>query len=133
MKGLDTNVLVRLLVNDDKKQAAFAARIIEHNPVFISKTVLLETEWVLRYTYDLDSNVILEAFQKLLGLDHITVEDPVNVMQALHWYEDDMDFADALHLATNPRDAIFVTFDKKLLKKMEKLEIATIERKEVAY
>lgn len=50
MIGLDTNLLVRLLTNDNKTQAKYAEKLIEDNPVFIPKSVLLETEWVLRYT-----------------------------------------------------------------------------------
>jgi len=51
MIAVDTNVVVRFLVRDDPKQAARAAELIRDNQIWISKTVLLETEWVLRSLY----------------------------------------------------------------------------------
>ncbi len=53
MVAVDTNVLVRLVTNDHPAQAARAAAVFRAGPVFISKSVLLEAEWVLRYSYDL--------------------------------------------------------------------------------
>ena len=50
----DTNVLVRVLTNDDEKQADLAAEVLSANDVFLAKTVLLELEWVLRYSYEFD-------------------------------------------------------------------------------
>ena len=51
MIAVDSNVLVRFLVLDDAKQAARAAALIRANEIWVSKTVLLETEWVLRSLY----------------------------------------------------------------------------------
>src|SRR5262245_3208526 len=100
MIGVDTNLLVRFLTNDDKAQAQYAAQIIENNSIFIPKSVLLETEWVLRYTYDMSTQIIFNVFEKLLGLPQVTVEDPDCIAQALQWYHHSFDFADALHLAS---------------------------------
>ena len=51
MIAFDTNLLVRIAVNDDQQQAALAEQLIENDEVFISRTVLLEAEWVLRSVY----------------------------------------------------------------------------------
>ena len=51
MIAIDTNVVVRFLVNDDPEQAQRARRLIESEDVFLSTTALLETEWVLRVAY----------------------------------------------------------------------------------
>ncbi len=123
MIGIDTNLLVRLLINDDKAQAKYAAELINNNPVFIPKSVLLETEWVLRYTYDIDPAVILDAFEKLMGLSHITVEDPDCILQTLQWYRSGFDFADALHLASCQRTKKFATLDKDFIKNAKKFNI----------
>ncbi len=120
MIGIDTNLLVRLLTNDDKHQAKYAAKLIEDNLIFIPKTVLLETEWVLRYTYDLNSNIIFSAFKKLINLKSITIEDPACILQALQWYEQGFDFADALHLAACQKLEKFATLDKHFIKKATK-------------
>ena len=126
MIGVDTNILVRLLTNDDKIQAKQAANLIEHNTIFITKSVLLETEWVLRYTYDFESDVILDAFKKLLGLAQVSVEDATSITQALQWYSHAIDFADALHLASNQKTKKFATFDKHFIRKAKRLHIDAV-------
>jgi len=117
MIAVDTNILVRLLTNDDPGQARRAAKLMESDTIFIPKTVLLETEWVLRHAYGIEKTNIIEAFQKLLGLRNVSVEDPEITQQAVVWYESDLDFADALHLASSKRAEKFATFDTALVKK----------------
>lgn len=126
MIGIDTNLLVRFLTNDDKKQAKQVAKLIEKNKVFIPKSVLLETEWVLRYTYELESSIIHHAFTRLLGLKQVTVEDPICISKALMWYDNKMDFADALHLASSHATEAFATFDKDFMKQGKKLGVEFI-------
>jgi predicted nucleic-acid-binding protein len=117
MIAVDTNVLVRLLTQDDTIQADRAAALFEREEVYICKTVLLETEWVLRFSYGLESLVILKALTNLLGLPHVTVEDNPVVVKALSLFESGMDFADALHLASSKSAIQFVTFDERLKKR----------------
>jgi predicted nucleic-acid-binding protein len=126
MIGIDTNLLVRLLTNDDQVQAKYAAKLIKDNSVFVPKSVLLETEWVLRYTYHLSSSVILDAFEKLMGLSQITVEDPECILQTLQWYRENFDFTDALHLASCKKTEKFATFDKNFIKKAKKFNIKLV-------
>jgi len=71
MLGIDTNVLVRFLVRDEERQFARAQRLLRREaersePVFVSRLVLLETEWVLRGRYGLSRAEILGAFSGLL-------------------------------------------------------------------
>jgi predicted nucleic-acid-binding protein len=84
---------------------AFA--LIEKNEIYISKTVLLETEWVLRHAYRIDTNTIISGFHKLLGLPQVVIEDSWIAFQALSWHAEGLDFADALHLASCPKAASF--------------------------
>ena len=121
MIALDTNVLVRLVTRDDEKQVQAAARLLETNPVFIAKTVLLETEWVLRYCYELDRETVLDTFRKLLGLPNLSVEDREGVTLALDGYGQGLDFADALHLASSVEASKFVTFDRDLVKRARRV------------
>lgn len=122
MTGVDTNVVVRLLTRDDEGQARRAARIFQAEDVWLPKTVLLETEWVLRSAYSLRREVILSSFRTLLGLPSLAVEDRPTVLRALAWYEDGLDFADALHLASlRPADR-FVTFDVALARDGRRIE-----------
>ncbi len=119
MISVDTNVLVRLLTNDDPAQARRAARIMEKEDIFIPKTVLLETEWVLRHAYKIERPNILTAFQTLLGLPNVSMETPQTVVLALSFYAEGLDFADALHLSSSKGADAFATFDKNLLRKAD--------------
>lgn len=117
MIAVDTNVLVRLLAEDDPAQAERAARLFAENEIFIPKTVMLETEWVLSHAYEIDKKRILEAFQRLMGLANAKIEDPQVVDAAVSWYADGIDFADALHLGSSEKAEGFATFDRSLLRK----------------
>jgi predicted nucleic-acid-binding protein len=116
MISLDTNVVVRVLVNDDHAQASRAMKRLRSDNAWVSRTVLLETEWVLRHAYRLDAAKIRKAFETLLGVASIDVEDRTEVLRALEWHAQGMDFADALHLAASGAARIFVTFDRELTK-----------------
>ena len=116
MRALDTNLLVRFLTGDDPRQAARARAILGHEPVFIPRTVLLETEWVLRAVYDLPTDRIIPALRALAGLPDVSVEDAPLVARALDWAEAGLDFADALHLAAAAACQAFLTFDRRLVR-----------------
>lgn len=116
MRAIDTNVVVRFLTADDKRQAKAARTAIEAGEIFIATTVLLESEWVLRSAYDFDPERIAQGLRGLAGLPGVTLEEPILLAQALDWMEEGMDFADALHLAKAGHCALFLTFDRKLAK-----------------
>lgn len=117
MLAIDTNVLVRIVVNDEPEQVRRAARLFETEQIFIPKTVLLETEWVLRFAYQLDSDAIAYALRAIAGLSNVTLENPAEVALALGWFEHGLDFADALHLSSSRRAGRFATFDTKFAKR----------------
>ncbi len=123
MIALDTNVVVRLLTRDDPEQAEAARKLIEQaKRLWLPKTVLLETEWVLRHGYSLSREVILLTFWKLLGYRPLRVEDHRAVQQALEGYAAGLDFADALHLASSSEASRFATFDKRFAKVAQRME-----------
>ena len=99
MISLDTNVLIRFLVNDDKDQALRARSLFENNKVWLSKTVLQETEWVLRYSYSFPNSEVNKALRFLLGLEQVEAERPEQIREALDWHEAGLDFSDALDRA----------------------------------
>jgi predicted nucleic-acid-binding protein len=120
MMAVDTNVLVRLLVNDDAAQAARARATFETEQIWIGKTVLLETFWVLRSVYDFEDVAIARAIEALLGLPRVRVEAAAQVQRALAAVADRVDIADALHVATTPVDArAFATFDQELARRAQ--------------
>ena len=120
MHAVDTNVLVRLLTGDDTEQLKRVTALFKKQPIFIAKTVLLETEWVLRRLYRLERVIVVNAFRKLSGLRNVEIEQPLIVTQALQWCEDGMDFADALHTASSQHCERFATFDRQLKKSASK-------------
>jgi predicted nucleic-acid-binding protein len=117
----DTNVLVRLLVADHAAQTARATTLFRQGNVFIAKSVLLETEWVLRYSYGLGRPAILRALRGVIGLESVAVEDPTAVADALRLLELGLDFADALHIASSAQAERFATFDAKLVVRAKRL------------
>lgn len=121
MLAVDTNVVVRLLTNDDPAQARRAAAVFVDDDIFIPVTVLLETEWVLRYAYGLDRFAILRGLRGVLGLPQVRPQDPVRIAIALDWYEHGLDFGDALHLAASRHAERFVTFDLKFARRAKAL------------
>ena len=116
VRAIDTNVIVRFLVADDKEQAAAARRAIEDGDIFAPTTVLLESEWVLRSAYGFAPGQIVESLRSFAGLPGVTVEGPALLAQALDWTASGMDFADALHLVAAADCAVFLSFDAKLAK-----------------
>ena len=109
MLGIDTNVLVRLLIEDDAAQTRRARHLVEHArqrdvPVVVSLLVLLETEWVLRSRYGLDKATVLTTFRRLLESLDLEFEEEGSVEEALyHWNEVNVGFADCLIAAHNRR------------------------------
>lgn len=121
MKSLDTNVLARFFVDDaDDPQAAKqrpAAIAALSDRAYVSVTVLLELEWVMRGFYALARRDIAKAVRALTGIEHLTIEDRDAVLSALPAFEAALDFADALHVARSARASTFVTFDRQLARR----------------
>lgn len=121
MISVDTNIVIRLLTKDDPDQYEKALLLFENEYILIPLTVILETEWVLRFAYKFSSKKINKALKLLLGLPNVETDNNSNIAQALNWHEHGMDFADALHLACSENTDKFFTFDKKLISKAVKL------------
>lgn len=120
MTAVDTNVLVRLLTGDDPEQAAAARAVFAAGSVWIAKTVMLESEWVLRRAYGFEQGAIREAFTGLLGLSNVQVEDAATVASALELMRHEVDFADALHLSSRPAGVSFVSFDPAFVRRAKR-------------
>ena len=121
MIALDTNVVVRLLVDDDPGQTRRARKLLEARTALVLPTVLLETEWVLRGAYDIGRATIAGSIRQLLGLPNIALANAQAIAQALEWFEAGLDFADALHLALAGEAEGFVTFDARLAKRARRI------------
>ena len=102
-------------MDDHPEQVAVVRQLIASDSIFISRTVLLETEWVLRARYKKTRDQLSAFFSALLEVDNTVVEDAEAVSHALEWYAQGADFADALHLAVCGK-AVMHTFDREFCK-----------------
>lgn len=125
MNALDTNIIVRLFINDPTDKEAQAQRLIAEQlflqPSFITLTVVLEFVWVISKGYLLPRADVVEILQKLCDLPDIYIEDIEMVKTATSLYAQGMDFADAIHLLKTQHCENFYTVDQKFIKKSEKL------------
>ena len=122
--ALDTNLLVRLLTNDDPEQARRVADLIDDSSAcFVPITVVLELEWVLRGAYQLPREAIIRAFRGLNAIRQLHLEQEEQVLQALEAYGQGLDFADALHLLRSEGCAALVSFDRAFAGKAGELAL----------
>ena len=126
MVAVDTNVLVRLLTGDDPRQSAMARSLVESEPIWIAKTVLLETAWALHSTYGIQEEAIRDAFTRLLGLQNVQAEDAPAIADALALTAHGIEMADAIHLTSRPAGTRFVTFDKSFLQRAGRAGVSAI-------
>ena len=131
MIGLDTNVLARYYVDDAAdaeagRQRQAARRLIDAGrPLMVSKSVILELEWILRGYYRFSQPEVASVLRHLLALAHVTVEDREVVDQALSNCDAGIDFADALHHASYRSCASVATFDdRKFARRAKRLGMA---------
>ncbi len=121
MISVDTNIIVRLLTRDDEIQFSQAEKIFSGEQIFIADTVILETEWVLRFAYQFKADEISQAFTRLLGLANVHINNPEKLHRVLELYDKGLDFADAMHLAASLIHEAFFTFDKAFVHRAEGL------------
>lgn len=117
MLAVDTNILVRLAVRDDAAQVERIRAAVQGQRLFISLSVLLETEWVLRSTFKLPPAELTRILAIICGLPRAVVEQAERVRHALDDLQHGLDFADALHLRSAVDCSAFLTFDRKLLRR----------------
>ena len=120
----DTNVLVRLVVNDDREQVERALLVLEDEGLAITPTVLLECAWVLRSRYGLAPERIVEAFQALERTEGVSFTDAEAAHAAIAWFAAGMDIADAIHLSQATAARRLATFDRDLAASAANLGVA---------
>ncbi len=127
MKGIDTNVLVRYLAQDDPVQAKAATQFIEKictkdTPGFLNHLVLCETLWVLEGCYGQPKDTLVNTIEQILRVAQFRVDDPQVVWQALDDYrKNQADFSDYLLSRINrSKDCTTtMTFDRQASKSPE--------------
>jgi predicted nucleic-acid-binding protein len=122
--GIDTNVLVRFLVGDDRDQEARAASFLsrasaEGEKLFVPQLVVCELVWVLGHAYGKDRAEITSGLEALLRTRQLTFEEPDQIRSALERFSSgDGDFADWLTWERSRAAGCksVVTFDARLLR-----------------
>ena len=121
MIALNTNLLARLLLRDDKRQHARVLQLLAGKQDFTAPvSVMLELVWVLEVN-DCSTDDIVRGMNLLLGLPNFKPQQADALRQALAGYAQGLDFADALHLALSHGSQELVTFDKAVARKAGKL------------
>ena len=110
MKAVDTNLVVRLLTDDDDPAQSALARRAFGEPTFVSHGVLMETEWVLRSRYRWSRGDINLALVRLAKLGSVTVADPAELQWSLDRHREGADLADMLHIMAARAADVFLTF-----------------------
>jgi len=120
MIGLDTNVLVRYVAQDDPPQATAASRLIEgltaESPGFISTVALVETVWVLTRAYDTPKSMIEQIIEGFLRSRELVIESAETHYLALAaFHATSVDYADAVIAVAGQRRGCeaTVTFDRE--------------------
>jgi predicted nucleic acid-binding protein len=126
--AIDTNILVRLLTRDSEAEYKASHKLFAAEEIFIPDTVVLETEWVLRYAYDLKPAEFCDALRKVCGLPNVSLTNGQRVAQAISWHEAGLDFADAFHLALSQGMSSLKTFDKDFIKKSKDISECPVEK-----
>ena len=124
MIALDTNALVRMLIEDDENQALAVKRLMEatekkEDRIIISSEVLIETVWVLESVYEATREDIYRFLEALMYTSVFTFSEPQVIRNAIHHYKKGGDFADLIIVmqARNHRAKKVFSFDKKLQKR----------------
>jgi predicted nucleic-acid-binding protein len=123
MIGLDTNVLVRHIMQDDLNQAALASTLIsqltEQNPGFVTVVTLIELSWVLQSCFDLSRAQLADVLDKIVRASNFKVEQAQVVAAAIKLYNfGNSDFADCLiaRISQNAGCQKIMTFDRNAAK-----------------
>jgi predicted nucleic-acid-binding protein len=124
MIGLDTNILIRYLTQDDPVQSAKATQILERrltpkNPGFVSVVAMVEVVWVLARAYGLTAPEIAASLERLLQVEVLAIENEQEVFTAMVALKQGRgSFADALiaELGARAGCARTLTFDQKAVR-----------------
>lgn len=113
MIAVDTNVVVRLITGDEPDQLEKATCLVEQEGVWIGKTVVLETAWVLQHHYKATDEDIAESFLRLTQTQGILFESEAELLKALDLMKAGTEIEDSMHLTfTDATYLPFHTFDK---------------------
>jgi predicted nucleic-acid-binding protein len=122
--AVDTNVLVRALIDDGTQQTELAKERFLAGEIFVSTSVLLETEWVLRSYVRLDREQINGLLTAVASYANVEIEGRERMLPAIDAHGQGLDFADAVHLFAAAHCDALCTFDADFRRKAKQLKTA---------
>ena len=133
MIALDTNILLRFLIDDDREQVEAARSLLEQltpeRPGFVCREVTLEVVWVLERSYGFSRDRIATALEQLVSGDALLFEAGDDVIRAAYGYRGGgAGFADRMIAAAARRsgaDALY-TFDRRLAALQDVIALETV-------
>lgn len=113
---VDTNILLRYLLDDNEELSSKAIEIIDNNEIFIPTEVIVEASYVLKKVYNVEKEKIYEAIKLLLDMDDVNFQNKNTIELAFKIYsEKNLDIVDCMLFAYNRNENYDIkTFDKKL-------------------
>ena len=124
MISIDTNILLRYLLNADPALSPRALPIITANDCFVSRAALTEVVYTLESYCRSSRHDIGRALDALLSLQRVAVEDGALIQRAVSWYKEGMEFGDAMIAASSHAVARIETFDRYFARLSRKLRTA---------
>ena len=116
MIRVDTNMIIRFLLNDHIEMANIAEKVLTTRDVYIANEILAEVVYVLLGVYDISRSDIADRLTELIGFKNISVSNPEIVALSLELFKTKkLDFVDCLLCAYAKLDEV-VTFDKQLIR-----------------
>lgn len=117
MIAVDTNIVLRLILDDHPAQSAAIESLAARDTLFVSLTVLLETGWVLESRYRLPRPEVIGALTSLIALDRIEVARRDLMDWAIDRYRAGADWADMVHVVAASKVGRFATLDRRLYRR----------------
>ncbi len=121
MIAVDTNIFLRLIINDNPQMTAKAEFLLDGEGIFVARTVLLETHWVLTSRMGCTEADATTRIGRTMRHSGLQVEGGERTLSGVAAAIDGLDFEDALHLCSTPGNMVFATFDKKLKNRATRL------------
>ncbi len=118
MIAVATNIVLRLILDDEPRQIDAIRRLMQRERLFISLTVLLETGWVLESRYRMPRPQVVASLDAVTALDGVTVSRPSLARWAIERYRAGGDWADMIHIVSAAKTRGFATLDRAVQRKI---------------
>jgi predicted nucleic-acid-binding protein len=115
VRAVDTNIVARMLLNDDPVQSPLARAVVDAG-VYVPMTVILETAWLLASRYKFNREAVAAYIQALIHLPSVSVSNIETLQWAVKRLSERGDLADLLHLVAAEGASEFVTFDRNIVR-----------------